>query len=303
MNIKDAIYQFQDYMIVQRGFSPRTISAYVSDLEKFSQYLLTRQMSTLVEEVETQDIVSYLAYLTHPDDQKEPILVISRARKLASIRSFYTFLRKRRIISISPADEIDIPKLPKLEPDFLTINEYQKLLKVIAETASPFFKFRDLAIVSLFISTGIRVSELVNLMLNEVDFEYLTIKVRRKGNKQQTIPLNTEMIELLKRYLEVRPEVEEQNLFISKKGKGVRANTVYCLVKKYLELAGLDKSKKGPHLLRHSCLTTLLAKGVNPVVIQQLAGHSSFDTTRRYLHLNNAQIRDAVQTINLKGDI
>lgn len=303
MNIKDAINQFQDYMIVQRGFSPRTINAYVSDLEKFSGYLSARQLPLQVEQVKTQDIVSYLAYLTHPDDDKKPILVISRARKLATIRSFYTFLRKRRFVDISPADEIDIPKLPKLEPDYLTINEYQKLLKVISETASPFFKLRDLSIFSLFISTGIRVSELVNLKLNEVDFEYLTIKIRRKGNKQQTIPLNKEMVALLKRYLEVRPEVEEQNLFISKKGKGVKANTVYCLVRKYLELAALDKSKKGPHLLRHSCLTTLLAKGVNPVVIQQLAGHSSFDTTRRYLHLNNAQIREAVQTINLKGDL
>src|SRR5690606_10491531 len=109
-----------------------------------------------------------LGYLSHPDDEKVPNIVTTRARKLASIRSFFTFLRKRKVIVVSPAEDIDMPTLPQKEPDYLTISEYEKLLDAITETASPFFKLRDLAFVSLFITTGIRVSELVNLKLSDL---------------------------------------------------------------------------------------------------------------------------------------
>jgi len=303
MNMQIAITNFQNYITVQKGFSPKTIQAYVNDLEKFTEYLTIRDYPSLVHQIQEEHIVSYLSYLTYPDDNKKPNLVTSRARKLASIRSFFNFLRKKHFVEVNPAVDIDIPKLPQKEPDYLTVSEYQRLLAKIEEVASPFFKLRDLAIFSLFLSTGIRVSELVSLKLSDVDFEYNNIKIKRKGNKEQTIPLNKQVAELISQYLQVRPEAANPQLFISKKGNGVRANTVYCLVKKYLNLAGIDKSKQGPHLLRHSCLSALLANGVSPVVIQQLAGHKSFDTTRRYLHLNNTQIRDAVQTINLKGDV
>lgn len=301
--MQTAITQFQDYITIQKGFSPKTIDAYVSDLNKFSDFLATRNFPFTVHQIQEEHIVSYLAFLSHPNDNKKPNLATSRARKLASIRSFFNFLRKKHYIDVSPAIDIDIPKLPQKEPDYLTISEYQHLLATIREVASPFFKLRDLCIFSLFLSTGIRVSELVNLTLADVDLEYKTIKIHRKGNKEQTIPLNDEISTLIREYLANRPEAQINQLFISKKGNGVKANTVYCLVKKYLKLANLEKSKQGPHILRHSCLSTLLANGVNPVIIQQLAGHRSFDTTRRYLHLNNAQIREAVQTINLKGDL
>lgn len=302
MNINEAIQQFRDYMIVQKGFSPKTVTAYTSDLEKFAEYLSNRDHESLVENIETPDIASYLSFLTYPDKNKKPILIVSRARKIASIRSFFNFLRKRKIIETSPADDVPIPKIPQKQPDYLTINEYQKLLSVISETASPFFKLRDLSIMSLFISTGIRVSELVNLKVKDLDFDYQTIKVKRKGNKQQTIPLNDDMTELLKKYLSIRPETDKTNLFISKKGNGVRANTVYCLVKKYLELAGLDKNKKGPHILRHTCLTTLLVKGVDIVTLSALAGHKSLDVTLKYTHLQSNQIREAITKIDLGKD-
>jgi len=302
MNIYIAIKQFQDYMIVQKGFSPKTVTAYSSDLQKFGEYLVNQGLPSEVEKIETQDVVSYLSFLTHSGNNKKPILVISRARKLASIRSFFTFLRKRKILEVSPADDIPIPKLPHKEIDFLTIKEYQKLLSVIAKTASPFFKLRDLAIISLFISTGIRVSELVSLELNNVDLDYLTIKVFRKGAKEQTIPISEEMGDLLKQYLEIRPETDNQHLFISKKRNGVKANTVYCLVKKYLELAGLEKNKKGPHILRHTCITTLLTKGVDIVTLSALAGHKSLDVTLKYTHLQSNQIREAITKIDLRKE-
>jgi site-specific recombinase XerD len=225
MNMQTAITNFQNYITVQKGFSPKTIQAYVTDLEKFTEFLTIRDYPSHIHQIQEEHIVSYLSYLTYPDDNKKPNLVTSRARKLASIRSFFNFLRKKHFIDVSPAVDIDIPKLPQKEPDYLTVTEYQHLLATISEVASPFFKLRDLCFFSLFLSTGIRVSELVNLTLSDIDLEYKKIKIHRKGNKEQTIPLSDEAVELVRAYLSNRPETQVSQLFISKKGNGVRANT------------------------------------------------------------------------------
>lgn len=304
MKIKTATVHFQDYLTVQRGCAVGTVKGYALDLCIFENYLENQGLTSQVENVEEQDILGFLAYLSHTPDGKKPNSVITRARKLASIRSFFTFLRKRKYIDKNPAEDIELPSLPEREPEYLKINEYQSLLKVIKETASPFFKDRDLAIFSLFLATGIRVSELVGLELKNVDLDAQFIKVRRKGNKEQSIPLNDEVTDILKTYLKNRPEVEVNKIFISKKKGAIQPNTLYCLSKKYLSLAGIEKNKHGLHLYRHSFLSALLAKDVSPVLLQELAGHRSFETTRRYLHINNHQTQEAVSKISLmKGNI
>lgn len=304
MNMQTAIHQFQDYLSVQRGYSTGTIQGYSSDLKMFDSFLQKNNVSPDVIHIEEQHILSFLSYLSHPDDEKKPISVISRARKLASIRSFFTYLRKRKQIEHNPTLDIELPSLPEKEPEYLKVNEYQRLLKVIWDTASHFYRYRDLAIFSLFLATGIRVSELVGLKLENLDLENQFIKVRRKGNKEQSIPLSDEVTTILKQYIKNRPDVECEYVFISKKKGGIQANTLYCLSKKYLKQAGIKKSKHGLHLYRHTFLSTLLANDVNAVLLQELAGHRSFETTRRYLHINNSQTQEAVEKISLmKGDL
>ena len=200
---------------------------------------------------------------------------------------------------LDPAENIDLPQLPTKEPSYLNEQEYKKLIDTIEKNASPFFKLRDLAIISLFVGTGIRVSELVGLHINDVDLLNKEIKVKRKRNKEQTIPFSENVKDRLSEYLKTRPKTQEPYLFVSKIRRGLKQNSVYSIVKKYLLKAGIEKSKQGPHVLRHTCFTLLLRKDVHPVVIQHLAGHSSFDTTRRYLHLNNKQVRDAVDKLDL----
>jgi len=303
MTIQIATNQFKDYLVIERAYSPQTIDAYGRDLVGFSSYLLKKGLPSQVANVSQADIVGYLAYLASTEGGKKPNIASTRARKLASIRSFFTFLRKRKIIVTNPADDIDIPSLPIKEPDYLTQDEYQKLLQVIRDSASPFFKLRDTLIISLFLSSGLRVSELVGIELEHVDLVNETIKVHRKRNKYQTLPLNTEVVTLFSEYLKIRPQADTQQVFISKKNNGMKANTVFCMVRKYLTLAGIKKAR-ACHLLRHTCFSSLLANGVNLVVIQQLANHSNLNTTRRYLHLNDLQVRSAVQTIQFsKGEI
>lgn len=302
MTIQVAIHQFKDYLIIERAYSQQTITAYSNDLQGFTEFLAKTRDVSHISQVKQADIVAFLAYLASSDGDKKPNIATTRARKLASIRSFFTFLRKRKEIATNPADDIDIPTIPTKEPDFLSEREYKQLLETIQKTASPFFKLRDLLIVSLFLSSGLRVSELVGLQLSDVDLDNETIKVHRKRNKHQTLPLNASVVELFRQYLAIRPRSDTEHVFVSKKHTGLRANSVFCMVRKYLKQAGVNKSRSC-HLLRHTCFTSLLAKGVNLVIIQTLANHSNINTTKRYLHINDVQIREAVQTINLKGNI
>lgn len=302
MTIQVAINQFRDYLVIERAYSVQTVTAYSRDLAGFFDFLAKTKNVIQIGEVKQADIIAFLAYLASSEGGKKPNIATTRARKLASIRSFFTFLRKRKELVVNPADDIDIPTIPVKEPDYLTEREYNRLLEVIQNTASPFFKLRDLLIVSLFLSSGLRVSELVGLQLKDVDLDNETIKVHRKRNKHQTLPLNASVVDLFRQYLVIRPHSDTEHIFVSKKHTGLRANSVFCMVRKYLELAGIRKSRSC-HLLRHTCFTSLLAQGVNLVIIQTLANHSNINTTKRYLHINDVQIRDAVQTINLKGNL
>jgi integrase/recombinase XerD len=302
MKITNAINQFRDYLTIERAYSPQTITAYSRDLHSFADYLHCQKQKTLVAEVEQADVIAFLAYLASTRGDKQPNIANTRARKLASIRSFFTFLRKRKVLLINPTDDIDIPVIPSKEPEYLSRDEYLKLLKVIRESASPFFKVRDILIVSLFLTCGLRVSELVGLRLSDVDLQHKTIKVHRKRNKFQTLPLTNELADIFEHYFAIRPSAQTESVFISKKHQGIRANSVFLMVRKYLRMAGIHKSRSC-HLLRHTCFSSLLANGVNLFVIKELASHVNINTTQRYLHLNNTQIREAIQTINLKGDL
>ena len=302
--MEQAISEFENYLLIQKGYSKLTVCAYRNDLMRFNKYLVKNRHASQIELVNTQQIYDFLSYLAYPNDNNKPNSAITRARKLASIRSFFNYLLKFQKVNSNPCSVIEVPTVAQKEPEYLSENEYLKLLQIIDEQATPFYKERDLAIITLFLCTGIRVSELTGLLLKNLNLEQMHIKVRRKGNKEQTIPLNEAAKISIKKYLEVRPICSYDNLFISRKRLPVKPNTVYYIVQKYLLMAGIKKSKQGPHVLRHTCFTSLLSKNVNPVIIQQLAGHNSFDTTRRYLHLNNKQVREAVNLLSLeKGTV
>lgn len=298
--MNQAISEFEIYLSIQKGYSPLTVAAYKHDLQRFYRFMQSQQITDVVQSVTSQHIYNYLAYLAHPSDNKRPNSAVTRARKLASVRSFFNFLHRYQKIDSNPSAMIEVPSVPLKEPEYLTQKEYLQFLTTIKEKATPFYRERDIAIALLFLGTGIRVSELVGLELSNLDFDTATIKVRRKGNKEQTIPLSSAVLTALANYVRVRPACKYGQVFISRKLSPLRTNSIYYLVKKYLKLAGIKKNKQGPHVLRHTCFTSLLSKNVNPVIIQQLAGHNSFDTTRRYLHLNNKQVREAVNQICLE---
>lgn len=288
------ITQFLHYLNVERGFSPRTIEAYKHDLDKFVAFLKLLNKSS-VSAITKEDVRRFLA------QQAQTNGAVTRARKLSSIKSFFKYLGREGVIAANPVSDIEAPKLPEREPTYLTQAEYQNLIATVKREATPFYLSRDLAITVLLLGTGIRLSELVGLTLDKVNLECSgrNIKVRGKGDKERIIPLTDELVSVLEHYLKTRPNVSSSHLFISRLGDELRARSVYGLVKKYLKATGIKKTKMAVHSLRHTFGTSLMNNGVNIVVIQELLGHKKLETTRRYLHINSVDLRNAVDSLVL----
>lgn len=200
-------------------------------------------------------------------------------------------------LQANPAASIKSPRLAEKEPIYLAEDECLRLLEMVSQKAWPQVKERDTAMIVLFLHTGIRVSELVNLKLANVDLKGGQMKVTRKGNKEQYIHLNAETVKVLARYIAARPEAENGRLFVGTGGGNLDRTYVYNVVRKYLELAGIDKGKRGPHLLRHTFCTRLHQKGVAPFVIRDLAGHKSLATTVRYIKIESGEQAEAVDKL------
>ena len=292
--MRNLITQFLHYISVERGFSPRTIKAYEHDLNKFVGFLEATN-KTNIESVSRDDVRKFISRCAQTNG------AVTYARKLSSIKSFFKYLKRDGVISDNPAADIETPKLPQREPSYLTQEEYQKLLSTVKRAADPYYLARDLAVVTTFLGTGVRLSELVGLTLNSVNLQASqeSIRVQGKGNKERIVPLNKEVVAALQKYIKGRPEVETNHLFVSRLGNGLCAGSVYHLIKRYIKEAGIKKEKVGVHTLRHTFGASLLNSGANLVVIQELLGHKKLETTRKYLHINNIDLRNAVEKLVL----
>lgn len=297
--LRNNITNFINYLSDERGFSPRTVVAYRQDLEKFTDFLDTRG-KTNIESVSRDDIRAFISELSH-NGIKKPNAAVTIARKISSIKSFCKYLVRYGLLQTNPAADVETPKLPHKEPNYLTPEEHLALLAAVRRAATPFYLARDVAIVTTFLGTGVRLSELVGLTLDCVKFESSqpTIKVRGKGDKERTIPLNELVVDALRKYVQKRPDVTTDRLFVSRLDKGLSSRSVYHLIKHYLKEAGIRKERVGVHSLRHTFSASLLSRGVNLFSIQKLLGHSKLETTSRYLHVNDADLRNAVDRLVL----
>ena len=154
-----------------------------------------------------------------------------------------------------------------------------------------------MAIVVLFLHAGLRASELIDLKLTNVDLDRGQIKITRKGNKEQYLHLNDETVNMLVRYLATRPEAQNGRFFVGSNGDNPDRRYIYDVVRRYMKLAGIDKGKQGPHILRHTFCTRLHQKGVDPFTIKDLAGHKSLNTTMRYVKIENKEQAEAIDRL------
>lgn len=291
--MRDKLNRFLRYLWIEKGASSGTIEAYRLDIEKGLIPFLLQRGKYGAKEVTKADIRAYLEYLAIERNNSN----VTRARKLASIKSFFNYLAENEILEVNPAALIKSPSIPQIQPEYLSEQECVCLLEAIARKGRLQVRERDMAMVVLMLHTGIRVSELTNLRLVNVDFNRGQIKITRKGNKEQHLPLNGETLNILADYLADRPKARNGSFFVGTNGDNLSRARVYAIVRRYIKLAGINKCKYGPHLLRHTFCTRLHQKGVNPFTIRDLAGHKSLNTTMRYIKIENKEQVEAIDRL------
>ena len=252
----------------------------------------------IIAKITLEDIHSYLFFLKNNYNSKPATL----ARKVASIRVFFAYLsQKSKQIEKNPAQNLETPKLEKRLPKYLSLDDSKKLLEVSSNENNR-NKERDYAIITLFLNCGMRLSELVGINIKDINFNDCKLNVIGKGNKERTIYLNNACMNAINNYLRVRPndkvKYDSKNaLFLSERYERISNRTVQYIVKKELYLAGLDVNKYSVHKLRHTAATLMYQYGnVDIRALQELLGHESISTTEIYTHVDNSQVRNAVES-------
>lgn len=226
----------------------------------------------------------------------------TRARKISSLRVFFKYLTsKAKILEINPAQDLETPKLGRRMPKYLSLEESKKLLNVTQDETNR-NNIRDYAIITLFLNCGMRLSELVNINIKDIDFSESKMTVIGKGNKERTIYLNKACLNAINSYLAIRPHDKvkydsRDALFLSERKERISNRSVQDIVKKELGKAGLDTKKYSVHKLRHTAATLMYQYGdVDIRALQELLGHESISTTEIYTHVNDERVRNAVES-------
>lgn len=290
----EAVCKYLNYLRVVKNASEHTLRNYGLDLQRFKDFL---EGEVVILEVDKRRIRAYLASLAAAQATKKTIL-----RRLSSLRSFFKFLIKERVLEHNPFDEIDSPKLEKKIPASLNYEQVERLFEQ-PDTAS-YLGFRDRCIMELFYSSGLRISELVGLDRSHIDERNLCLRVMGKGKKQRVVPMTKTAAKWLMEYLnhperccdadDHQAQIDEKAVFLNKWGKRLTARSVDRKFEEYLKASGLV-GKITPHTIRHTIATHWLEKGMDLKTIQVLLGHSSLATTTIYTQVSSRLKREVYE--------
>jgi site-specific recombinase XerD len=266
--------------LVGNNFSPKTVRAYIDDVRQFISWLATVSVSADEPQTITRlDINKFLGHLANKATTGK-----TRYRKVVALKKFFAFLKENRIIKNNPADTVIPPLKEKRLPHVLKKNEYKALL--FEAEKNP----RDYAIIQTILQTGLRISEVTNLTIGDIDLTNKTLTVRQgKGKVDRVIDLPDIAVVALSAYLKVRGEGSDEKVFLSRNRKGMYVTTVRLAVHKYLKKAGI--SKGAVHTLRHTFGTYKSLNGVPPKILQGIMGHKKLESTLLYVHLVDTEIR------------
>ena len=291
---------FIDYLRLEKRYSAHTVRAYQDDLLQFAAYLLQEYEVDAVSAASTSMVRSWLSA------QREGSRAVSSrtiSRKLSSLRSYYKYLLKKGTVKISPVNSLTAPKMGKKLPVY--VEERQAELLFSTETFGDGWKAKTTALIlRLFYQTGMRLSELVDLKLSQVNAYTRSIKVLGKGNKERIVPILPAMLEELKEYEALKAgqwEIYDKvHVLLTEKGKPLYAQYVYRIVKEYLgDVTTLQK--RSPHILRHSFATHLLNNGADLNAVKELLGHASLAATQVYTHTTIGKLKEVHKKAHPKG--
>ena len=314
-NFTPLVRQFLDYLHLERHFSDYTVKSYGADLIQFGQFLMAQignseTIRAMPGDMNCDDralkcepliVREFLAYLYAQNYTKS-----TTARKLATLRSFYKFLIRRGLVSVNPLSTIRTPKQEKRLPKCLDLEQVQKLLDAPGD--GDLLSARDKAMLEVLYSSGIRVSELVELEMQDLDLHEGVLRVKGKGKKDRLTPIGSQAIKALQRYFELRAldtrsqqSTNAMRVFLNKHGEPLSTRSVRRKLDKYLVHAGLDPGIS-PHTLRHSFATHLLNNGADLRSVQELLGHQSLSTTQIYTHLTTGRMKEAYDSAHPRAD-
>lgn len=299
MNWDEAIEEYSDYISLERGLSKNTKFAYTQDLNKFKQYLEISDLDCNPKEVQPDHVEEFLVYL-----HQLQVSEFTQARILSGIKGFYKFLLFNDKIDKDPTALVASPKLSRKLPDTLDFLEIEKMLSVI-DLSKP-DGARNRAIVETLYSSGLRVSELVNLKLSNLHFDMGIIKIIGKGDKERLVPIGKDAMKYIKIYKEeIRKNINIQKgfddfLFLNRRGKMLTRVYIFMIVKDLAAMAGIRK-KVSPHTFRHSFATHLVEGGADLRAVQEMLGHESITTTEIYTHLDVDYLKQVITEFHPRG--
>lgn len=289
---KEYIKGFKAYLQLEKSLSPNSVEAYIHDLQLLIQYLSNKDQLIPPEAVRYEDLAGFVIEI-----HEMGLAATSQSRIISGIRNFFKYCLSENIVQSDPSSLLESPKQGRKLPDFLTINEIQKISDAI-DLSTP-EGARNKAIIETLYSCGLRVSELTGLLISQVYPEAGFVRVTGKGSKERLIPIGSEALKYIDIYLkQVRihqPVLKgfEDILFLNRRGKALSRVMIFIIIKNLAEKAGIKKNIS-PHTFRHSFATHLVEAGADLRAVQQMLGHESITTTEIYTHLDRAFLRETM---------
>ncbi|MCE9670085.1 site-specific tyrosine recombinase XerD [Myxococcus stipitatus] len=290
---------FIAFIRAERGLSGKTVDAYAADLTAYFEDLRARGVDD-VTRARQEDVTAHLSSLTKGGLGKR-----SQARHLAALRGFHRFLVAERMADKDPTEDVDTPRSARKLPSFLTLDEVEQLLAAPDERTST--GLRDKAMIEVLYATGLRVSELCGLGVNDVQLTAGYLVAKGKGSKERIVPLGRVAVEKVREYLATSRTAllkrrESRALFVTPRGAGFTRQGFWKLLKRYALKAGIRKPLS-PHKLRHSFATHLVERGADLRAVQQMLGHADLSTTQIYTHVNSARLRSVYDEFHPRSDV
>lgn len=297
--VRAALPGFSDYLQYQKNYSPHTLDNYVRDIVYFLDYCAAQKIDCHV--LTAQDIRGYLAQLYETDYTKKTV-----ARKISAHKSFWRYLERESLVQDNPWRQIHSPKLERLLPDFLSVAEMAKFLEIINKNPKELLRARDRALYEVLYATGMRVSELVQMELGDIDLAQGEILVLGKGAKERIVLMGTQAQIVLDHYVQhIRVQLLKQKtaaVFLNARGTRLTQRSVERNLLVYVQQAGITKAVT-PHTIRHSFATHMLEGGADLRVVQELLGHSSLSTTQIYTHISRERMKSVLDKFHPRAKI
>jgi integrase/recombinase XerD len=284
---------FKAWLQLEKSLSDHSVEAYLRDIEKLSQFLLLQEKAISVENIQLKDLQTFLKWIGGLG-----MTASSQSRIISGIRSFFKYCLQENIVKQDPSELLETPKLRRILPDFLSVEEINRIIQAI-DLSKPEGE-RNRAILETMYSCGLRVSELVNLRLSSLYPDLGFIKVIGKGDKERLVPVGNAALKYIGIYsgqVRVHMSIKKGNediLFLNRRGAGLTRQMIFILLKELVREAGINKTVS-PHTFRHSFATHLVEGGADLRAVQEMLGHESITTTEIYTHLDRAFLRETLQ--------